>query len=282
MKLNEIYNKAINALHENNVESAEFEAKELIKHFTGYNESGFLLNREAEIQSDVVAMICSALNTRAAGVPLQYILGKWDFMDSTFFVGNGVLIPRPETEQLCEFVIDKAAELSKPVIYDLCSGSGCIGISIKKELENSHVYLIEKSAEAYYYLSKNVENICNGNITAINADIFNIPEFEALPGADVIVSNPPYIKTDELPYLQREVQFEPVMALDGGEDGLYFYRNIITLWKKKLKINGIFAFECGEEQAGLISLMLYENGFDSKILKDYNDIERFVVGRRLY
>ena len=281
MKLNDLYTKLINDFELAGIESPSFEAKELIKHYAELDESSFLLNRNSEVEEKTLTSIIGAAEKREAGEPLQYILGRWDFLDNTFAVGNGVLIPRPETELLCEFVITDAGNRNNPVVYDLCSGSGCIGISVKNKLPEADVYCIEKSEPAFRYLLQNNKEICGSSAHTINADIFETEKFEALPLADVIVSNPPYIRTNELPYLQREVLREPEMALDGGEDGLIFYRFIISEWKRKLKNDGVFAFECGEDQADEIALLLAENGFKHQILKDYNNINRMVIGRRI-
>lgn len=280
MKLNSIYNE-ISLRFESVSDNPYFEAKELIKHICNLTETEFLLSRDNEISSENERDIYNCSEKRASGVPLQYIIGEWDFMGHTFKVGEGVLIPRPETEILCQYVIDVLKHKSSPCVYDLCSGSGCIAISIKLNETNTDVYAIEKSTDAYRYLKTNAKNLCmECPITLINGDIFDINSFENLPKADIIVSNPPYIISNEISSLQKEVQFEPVMALDGGNDGLDFYRLIITEWKHFLKADGIFAFECGENQADKIGELLKTNGFDSFNIKDYNNIDRIVIGRR--
>ncbi len=280
MKLNSVCNKITSRL-EFVSENPYFEAKELIKYVCCLNETEFLLSRDDEISIEREVKLYQLAEQRVSGIPLQYILGEWDFMGHTFLVGEGVLIPRPETEILCQYVIDYLKNVSKPCVIDLCSGSGCIAISVKISVEKAEVYSVEKSEDAYRYLELNTKNLCKDSpVKLIRGDIFKIDDFENLPLADVIVSNPPYINSDDIELLQKEVRYEPVMALDGGVDGLDFYRYIITAWKHFLKPDGIFAFECGEEQAYKIANILKENGFDSFICKDYNDIERFVIGRR--
>ena len=150
---------------------------------------------------------------------------------------NGIsaaLIPRPETEELTELVINQAKKLEGAVVADLCSGSGCIGISVAKAVPSATVYCIEKSEEALFYLLKNAENI--SNVKVINADIHYPSD---IGDVDIIVSNPPYIKSSTISSLQNEVQMEPSMALDGGEDGLDFYHVIAEKWKSKLKEIGM-------------------------------------------
>lgn len=280
MKLIDLYYKLISEFSESGIEFPEFEAKELIKHCFSFDETAFILNRFFEISEEKLKDINTAAIRRKNGEPLQYIIGRWDFLNNTFFVGDGVLIPRPETEILCEYVIESIKNFDNPVVYDLCSGSGCIGISVKYEVPQSDVYCIEKSDNAFDYLSKNNRTIIDNKAHIINADIFEPELFETLPSADIIVSNPPYIRTDELSALQREVHFEPSMALDGGEDGLIFYRFIIEKLKVYLKLSGVFAFECGEDQAADISALLLANGFKPEIIKDFNNIDRIVIGRR--
>lgn len=280
MKLNSVCNEITSQLGTVS-ENPYFEAKELIKHVCCLNETEFLLSRDKEISIEREEKLYQLAKQRVSGFPLQYILGEWDFMGHTFLVGEGVLIPRPETEILCQYVIDFLKNTSEPCVIDLCSGSGCIALSVKIAVENAEVYSVEKSEDAYRYLEQNNANLCKDSpVTLIRGDIFKIDDFGNLPLADVIVSNPPYINSDEIELLQKEVRYEPVMALDGGEDGLDFYRCIITKWERILKPDGIFAFECGEEQADKIKIILKENGFDSFICKDYNNIERFVIGRR--
>lgn len=281
MTLNSIYSK-ITDKFERICENPSFEAKELIKYVCSLNETEFILGRNNSLTDEVLCKIQNLAEKRLNGVPLQYIIGEWDFMGHTFKVGEGVLIPRPETEILCQYVIDALKGKSTPCVFDLCSGSGCIAVSIKLAVPDAAVYAVEKSEDAYRYLETNNKNLCSDSeVTLVNGDIFNIGKFSSLPKADVIVSNPPYINSDDIPTLQKEVSFEPAMALDGGNDGLDFYRFIIAEWKEFLNDNGIFAFECGEKQADDISELLEKNRFDSFIIKDYNNIDRIVIGRRL-
>lgn len=280
MKLNDIYLNAVKLLDENKIENSSFEVKELIKHHLNLSETEFLLRRFDDYCDDFITELNESVSRRLLGEPIQYIIGEWDFMGNTFKVGKGVLIPRPETELLCQYVIDELKNCGETVAYDLCSGSGCIAVSLKLFLPECKIFAVEKSEAAYRYLEHNNMALCHkGGLNAVNGDIFDIDCFAMFPDADVIVSNPPYIRKSDIPGLQAEVHREPVMALDGGEDGLDFYRFIISAWKSKLKPDGFFAFECGEDQSDDISDIFYKNGFDSTIVKDYNDINRFVIGR---
>ena len=232
-----------------------------------------LLASENEIQ-----IVENIINRRKAGEPLQYILGNWDFYDLTFSVGEGVLIPRPETELLVEFALENLKNIDNPVVYDLCAGTGCIGLTIAKHLPQATVYLLEKEQSAFEYLRKNAENLLLNNVKLLNDDLFTM-DLVNLPLADIIISNPPYIPSSEICGLQKEVLFEPVSALDGGVDGLQFYRCLASKWINKVKENGLMAFECGDNQSSDI-IQLFKGKFkDNKVIFDFNNIDRIVTFR---
>lgn len=278
---NILYRKIVRILSDNGVEDSEFEAKVIISHYSDFFLSDCVFKYEYDFSDESIKNINSTIERRLNGEPLQYILGEWDFMDFTFKVGEGVLIPRPETELLCEYVVDKIKNMEHPIVYDLCSGSGCIGLSIKKYVPQCEIYLVEKNEKALEYLCYNASEICKDTfLTIVKGDIFDLKSFVNHPKADAIVSNPPYIRTDEISSLQKEVLFEPESALDGGADGLDFYRCLTSEWKNMLKKDGFMAFECGEDQGNDISCLFRENGFDSEIIKDYNNLDRIVAGRR--
>ena len=197
---------------------------------------------------------------RAAGEPIQYVLGYWFFMDRQYKVGEGVLIPRDDTEVVVREALAIVKAIPEPVIVDLCAGSGIIAVTLAKELQNATVYAVEKSEKAFTYLTDNIE-LNQSNVMAIRADLQDcVKDFDD-GSLDMIVSNPPYIRRDELPALQREVQYEPRLALDGGADGYDFYEMIIRLWTKKLKEGGTIAFEIGEGQYDRIAETLKDAGF---------------------
>lgn len=261
MTLSEAFNYGVYFLSSNGVDEAEFKSLCLACHLAGIKNSEFPLHKNDDI---IMKRFADLLWRVKSGEPLQYVLGKWDFYESEFFVGEGVLIPRPETEELTELVINKAKTLENPILFDLCAGSGCIGISIAKAVPNATVYCVEKSADAMFYLLKNAEGV--SNVKIICGDVFQPPE---LPKADVIVSNPPYIKTADISCLQSEVLREPAMALDGGADGLDFYRVICEKWKAYFNPNGSLFFEIGEDQGDDVSAILNEHGYNTiEIIKD--------------
>ncbi|MCL2633403.1 MAG: peptide chain release factor N(5)-glutamine methyltransferase [Oscillospiraceae bacterium] len=204
---------------------------------------------------------------RITGEPLQYLLGEWEFYGYSFKVGEGVLIPRPETELLVDIAIHNAQfTMHNSLVYDLCAGSGCVGITLAKETGCS-VVAVEKSEEAIHYLKQNAE-LNKVDITIIQDDVLNpVMQYEI---ADCVLINPPYLSKIEMTSLQKEVTHEPREALYGGEDGLDFYRKIYQLWGNKARF---FATEIGDGQAERVMRFMPEN---SVIVKDFNNIERVI------
>ncbi|MDR1734708.1 MAG: peptide chain release factor N(5)-glutamine methyltransferase [Oscillospiraceae bacterium] len=249
----------------------EFEAAVRFLRAAGVEDARWEIARLAREELNSI-QFNSILRRRASGIPLQYLLGTSDFYGYTFAVGEGVLIPRPETEYLVAYALN-GMELNS-IVYDLCAGSGCIGVSIAKEQPQAEVYLFELSEEALFYSRKNAGDLPNTYI--LRQDITTPPPAN-LPRPDVIVSNPPYIPTEELPILQREVQKEPPMALDGGTDGLYFYHAIAKYWLPLLRPAGRFVVECGEEQPIIVAQMFANAGYPARTAKDCFGVERFVI-----
>ncbi len=227
---------------------------------------------------DDVSLVNSVIERRKAGEPLQYILGNWDFYDLTFSVGKGVLIPRPETELLVDYAIEKLKNIDNSIVFDLCSGTGCIGLTVAKHISDATVYLLEKEKTAFEYLKLNAKNLNLKNVNLINDDLFTI-DLSKLPSADIILSNPPYIPSTEIKELQKEVLSEPISALDGGNDGLDFYRCLAEKWSGKVKENGFMAFECGDNQSSDIIDIF--NGYfkENSVIFDFNNIDRIVTFR---
>lgn len=278
--LTEIYRHAADKLTSAGVEDAAFDARVIFETVFGVKYNQLVLNPDMKYDESLEEEFGKMLDERISGRPLQYIIGEWDFMGFTFKVGEGVLIPRPETEMLVEYAVDKMKSIANPVVFDLCSGSGCIGLSIKKLFPSARVFMVEKSDDALRYLEMNRENLGLARETvAIKGDILNGYEgFSSLPKPDVIISNPPYIKTEEIPTLQKEVQLEPKMALDGGEDGYIFYRCLAEKWVPYINEGGYIAVECGEEQAEEISGMFSAYCEKTEILDDFSGIQRIVAG----
>ena len=263
-------------LSENGIPDPETDARLITEHVCGIDHTGYYFEKQKEISENNLKKIHALAAQRALGMPLQYILGSWSFCGLVFSVGEGVLIPRPETEELVEITLDRMKEMKSPVVFDLCSGTGCIGISIKHFRPDAAVYLIENSSEALRYIEVNkVKNGFGDSVVSVGYDVFNGPP-SFLPGPDVLVSNPPYIPSNELSSLQKEVKFEPKSALDGGADGLDFYRLMSEKWIGWLNPGGFIAVECGEHQADRIKQLF---GSDSNIIKDFYGTDRFVIKR---
>lgn len=270
MILSEAYNYGVYFLSANGVDEADFKSLCLCCHTAGIKNSEYEIHKNEDLI--IMKKFADLLWQVKSGEPLQYVIGKWDFYDSEFLVGKGVLIPRPETEELTELVINQAKKIHKPVVADLCSGSGCIGISVAKAVPSAAVYCIEKSEDAIPYLIKNAENV--PNVKVIKADI-NYPS--DISDIDIIVSNPPYIKSNDLVSLQSEVRREPSMALDGGADGLDFYRAIAEKWKSYLSENGMLFLEIGEDQGQEVYEILENQGFkEIEIIKDIYGNNRMI------
>ena len=218
------------------------------------------------------------LRRRAAGEPVQYILGEWEFMGLDFKVGPGVLIPRPETEQLTEAAIDYLRKRPECRVLELCGGSGCIAITVAKTLPAANVTVLELSPEAMEYLRANMARHKADNVTAVQGDALCPPPTIQGP-YDAILSNPPYIASGELPTLQREVRQEPAMALDGGTDGLDFYRGFNDIYPRMLAPGGLLLYEIGEEQGEAVAALLRNAGLERvAILRDVYGQPRNVLG----
>lgn len=256
------------------IEDAAFDAKALLFAACGLDHVAYLLKKESVPSESQAAAYASLLRQRSARIPLQYLLKTQSFYGRDFSVGPGVLIPRPETEELTALCIERIRQKNYRTVYDLCAGSGCIGISIAMECPETQVYLVEKDPEALRYLRQNVPAGAGDRIHVAEADVLEgCPP--GMPAPDMIVSNPPYIPAAEIGMLQPEVLHEPMLALNGGADGLLFYRAIMRHWLPRLPKNGCAAFECGEDQIPALEALFRANGSVSG-KKDLFDCHRFV------
>lgn len=276
MTISELENLGSQKLRASGKENSDFDARCLLEFVLNLNPTQYLLNRSEEVDSVCAEKFLSLVERRSNGEPLQYILGKWEFMGLPFYVGEGVLIPRPETEMLVEFALDFLKDKKNPVVIDLCSGSGCIAISVAKHLPNAKVYAVEKSDLAFPYLKKNIWLNCVFNVSAVHGDIFDSTLLSDIK-PDLILSNPPYIRSPEIASLQSEVRNEPSMALDGGEDGLIFYREIANGWLDRLGTGGAIAAECAEDQTEDIIRMFSEKTKYAEAFNDLSGLPRTVT-----
>jgi release factor glutamine methyltransferase len=221
------------------------------------------------------------LSRRAAGEPVQYLLGEWEFCGLPYYVGEGVLIPRPETELLAQEAVRLAAKKQSPVVLDLCAGTGCIGLTIAKRLPEARVFLVEKSPQALEYLLRNRLRLGAENAVVIHGDVLTGEGLELLPAADLLCANPPYIPTGELESLQREVKAEPPLALDGGEDGLLFYRAIAELAAKMPKPPPALLLELGDGQYGAAAPLFGQLGYAVGVIEDDGGHKRVLCCNKL-
>ena len=278
MTIRQLYNLSVDSLSAHDIEFPQFEAKQIFDYIGKISHHTILIDGQQEICSQKEASILNTIKDRCSGRPLQYIIGNWEFLGREYAVGEGVLIPRSDTEVLVQKCISllENKNIPSPIIYDLCSGSGCIGISLSESFPQSTVYAVELSIDAFKYLEINIKNLSHGNIIPINNDIqtFNPPQ-----KADLIVSNPPYLTRNEMSILQKEVTHEPSMALVADDEGLYFYKFISEKYRNHLNNGGILAFEVGYQQAELVKAILLDNGYKKiDIIKDLSNINRVVIG----
>lgn len=276
MTIFEAYNDCKRQLEAAGIEDYVFESKQIIKHITGLTSAQILtnyMNTLTEFQQNNLTVI---IRQRLIRYPLQYIFGKWNFYGREFFVGTGVLIPRSDTETLIDLSFEIIKKKTTPKVLDLCAGTGCIGITLKCERPDADVTLVEKYEYALKYLNKNAAHN-NADVKIINGDVLNGDGSNEK--YDLIVSNPPYITKADMQKLQPEVKYEPTSALDGGSDGLDFYRAIAKAYKNSLNNDGVVAFEVGVNEADSVAEILTGEGFvNVEKRKDLADIDRVVFG----
>lgn len=238
------------------------------------------LNKDKYLAKEDLNLISSVLARRIKGEPIQYILGKTEFMGLEIRVNQDVLIPRPETEILVEAVLRRIEKQKSPEILDLGAGSGCIAIALKKNLADSKVDASDISDKALAVARDNAK-FNNVNINFLKCDLF--PSFQLpAPSYDIIVSNPPYVAEGEINALQPELRFEPRFALSGGADGLDFYRRIIAGAPVCLKNKGLLIMEIGlGQRPGIEKIFLDSGKFELvEVIKDYSNIDRVVVAKK--
>lgn len=280
MTVNEIYQSGLKLLENNNIENSKFEAQSLLQKAFSLDRVGFIIHKTDKADENCSHNFLNFIEKRISGEPLQYILGEWSFMGFDFKVGRGVLIPRDDTEVVVNLCIDFLKNRTDKKTVDLCSGSGAIAVALDKN-SGAEVTAVEIDETAFSYLETNVKEN-NSSVKPVMADALEICETFADGELDLIVSNPPYIKSADIETLQKEVRLEPRLALDGGEDGCYFYREIVSRWSRKLKKGGALAFELGENQADAVKALMTEQGFsDFKISLDFGGVQRAIIGTLL-
>lgn len=262
-------------------EAYAFEAELLLEKAAGLNRTALFLRGEEVLSEEVLTVYEGYLSEREQGRPTQYILGEWEFMGLPFCVGEGVLIPRGDTEVLVETILEKQQAEKFKSILDIGTGSGCIPISLGHYGKFEKIMAVDISPKALGYATENaVKN--NINIDFYESDLFTNLPAEWKGKLDAIVSNPPYIPKKDIAELMTEIKdFEPMNALDGGEDGLDFYRAIVEQAKEWLVDGGWLFFEIGYDQGEDLRKLLQEFGYTAiEIRQDLAGLDRVALGRK--
>lgn len=263
---------AIKMLNENNIEDATIKTRTLLSYVLGKPKEYLIINSEQELEQE--NLFQKYIKELIEGKPLQYITKTQEFFGIEFYVDENVLIPQPDTEILVEEVIEIARRENRKKILDLCTGSGCIAISLSENIENSNIIATDISKTALEIAEKNDRE---RKVIFKKSDMFESLDNEKF---DIIVSNPPYIKTKVIENLNKDVQQEPKLALDGGEDGLKFYKLIAENAYRYLNEGGCLCLEIGEDQKEDVMNLLENNNYkDIYCKKDFSGNDRIVIAK---
>jgi len=281
---NDIYLRVRKTLKNAGIEASELEAKLIVAHSADRTREELLaMSKIYATDIKIRAKIEESLKRRLDGEPIAYVLGEWEFYGIPIIVNEHVLIPRIDTEVLAREAIGLLnRKVWQTRALDLCCGSGCIGLAIAANVPSCRIVMIDSSEQALAVCRKNMlATNLSRHITAMDADILIKPP-TILGEFDVIVSNPPYVPTGDIESLDTSVKdYEPLAALDGGEDGLNYFKAIVEDWRKLLKPGGHLALECGEGQSAAVRYLMKQNEFgEIKTYKDTLGIERVITGMR--
>lgn len=278
---NELYISTRAALKRAGVEAYSLEARLLVSHAVGKSKEAFLRDLRLYTSTENEQKINALLQRRLAGEPLAYLIGEWEFYGLPIKVTPDVLIPRMDTEVLVETAVNALVGRKMDArILDLCSGSGCIGCAISHELPAARLVMVDISDRALEVSKQNLRLNRQNRTICLKADALAKPPM-SIGTFDLIVSNPPYVPSFEILTLDSSVRdYEPLGALDGGEDGLMFYCAIVRNWKGVLRPGGQLMFEVGETQADAVSDLMRGAGFrDIATVEDTAGVRRVVTGR---
>ena len=275
--LREVYRACRDTLAQGGIEAPDFEALCLLEHVTGCGRAALIAHGDRTVTESQRALLNSLTEKRLTRYPLQYLLGTWSFMGIPLSVGEGVLIPRDDTEVCVGLCLEHLKAKPHAAAVDLCAGSGAIALALE-HFGQAEVTAVELSEDAFYFLKKNIADN-HAAVKALHGDVLTCHRSFTDGSLELIVSNPPYIRRGELALLQAEVQYEPVMALDGGESGFDFYDAIIRSWRGKLKPDGAQVFELGEGQAAHVKELMQAAGFaDIRTETDLGGCHRAIIG----
>lgn len=275
MVIQELIKKTAQTLTDAGKDNALLDTHRIICHVFSYSPIQLVLNHNQDA-SEYEDKVAELARRRASGEPLQYILGTQEFMSLEFFTDKSVLIPRQDTETLVECVLERAKDCA--TLLDIGTGTGCIPLSVAYYNKKVRVRGLDINEKAVSLANKNAEKLnLNKRAAFERLDILNqIPNGKY----DVVTSNPPYIETHIIPTLQEEVRdFEPLSALDGGNDGLVFYRRICSIAPQLLTSGGLLAFEIGYSQGEAVSQLMDKDFEEIQVIRDLAGCNRVVVGR---
>ena len=278
--IGEALREAKQRLRDAGKEDFSFDAELLLEKAAGLNRTALFLREKDELSEEAETRYMDYIQQREQGRPTQYILGEWEFMGLPFLVGEGVLIPRGDTEVLVETILEKQQTESIKTILDIGTGSGCIPVSLGKYGSFSEILAVDISPKALGYAVQNAEKN-QIPVKFMESDLFSALPVEYKGKLDAIVSNPPYIPKKDIAELMTEVKdFEPLNALDGGEDGLDFYRGIVEQSREWLRKDGWLFFEIGYDQGEDLRNILEAQGFaEIRVIQDLAGLDRVVCGR---
>lgn len=262
------------------VSAASLEAREIVCCASGKTREELFRDLQLYASEEAESRARELLERRLAGEPVAYLIGEWEFYGLPLYIAAGVLIPRTDTEVLAGAAIDFLGGGENKRLLDLCAGSGCVGLAVAANVPGCRAVLADWYEEPLRLCRQNIRrNELSGRVTCLRADALSAPD-PSLGEFDCIACNPPYIPAGELAGLDSSVRcYEPETALDGGEDGLRFYRAVTSLWGAALRPGGKLMLECGAGQAGQVEKLLQRNGFgDITTLPDGQGILRVVMG----
>lgn len=275
--------KGFKSLSKTERKSPRLESELIVMHLLDVDKAYLYTHPNRIVNKEIIDKFEELVEKRKQGYPIQYILKNQEFMGLDFHVTEGVLVPRPDTEILIEYIIKFARKNDKEKlkILDIGTGSGAISLSLAYYIENSYIYSVDISEKAIKIARKNKKKMnLEDRVKLITKDILEgFPEIDEK--MEIVVSNPPYIPSRDIDSLQIEVsKYEPRLALDGGDDGLVFYRYITEKAKEKLIYNGLLCYEIGYDQGESVKNIMKDNGYkDILILKDLQGRDRAVIGR---
>lgn len=277
MTINEFRKHAISALGEI-TDNPQFEADQLMMSALGISKNELVTERRYALTDDKHEAIHAALARRLAREPLQYICGEWAFFGLRMFCGKGCLIPRPETEMIAEYAIQHLPKGGH--LLDLCTGSGCIAVSVLNNRPDVTATAVDISEDALFYARKNAKyhGIPEARLEFVNADII---DYVPVKMPDMIVSNPPYIKDGDMENLAPELKHEPEIALKGGHDGLDFYKVIAGKYGRYLGKDNEIVLEVGYDIAGEVAAVFRAKKFETRLDTDLYGVERMCVAKRV-